>query len=207
MDEQSTRGQRPWGYDAFINELKPLIDEVKFFELKDRAWESDRFKVWRHKISSLCHKIDRSHVDSNCGIDLRQFRVMWSTPSAYGQTEAFDRDMRDTITELEHIVQQYDKFGEPMMKNTAAARAMKPAAAVAVVEASIEAVAQSETEWPSHLTMKWLWEHMPASAYAWVGGLVCASFLGGVAVGSWPVLQKWMEPAPVASAPAKAIKP
>jgi hypothetical protein len=201
--------RREWSYAAFIDELKPLIDQVKHFQPSDRRHDSQAFKTWQHKVSSLCSRIDRSHVDSTCGLDHRQFRVMsYGTKTSLQEMTAFDRDMRDTITELEHIVQQYEKYGEPMMKNTAAARAMKPADVVAQASRAQEPVLVKppEVEWPSHLTMKWLWEHMPASAYAWVGGLVCAAFLGGIAVGGWPVFQKWLEPTPAAT-PAKSVKP
>lgn len=209
MKDYLALGQRKWSYAAFIDELKLLIDQVKHFGPADRQHNSQVFKTWRHSVSSLCHRIDRSHVDSTCGLDQRQFRIMsYGATTSPQQIAAFDQDMRDTITELEHIVQQYEKYGEPVMKNTAAARAMKSADVVPQAGPAQESVPVKppEVEWPSHLTMKWLWEHMPASAYAWVGGLVCAAFLGGIAVGGWPVFQKWFEPARVAT-PAKTVKP
>ena len=140
--------QREWSYAAFIDELRPLTDQVKHFQPMHRRHDSQVFKTWRHMVSALCNRIDRSHVDSTCGLDPRQFRIMsYGTTTSLQQMTAFDRDMRDTITELEHIIQQYEKYGEPMMKNTAAAaRAMKPAAVLAQVSSAQEPVPVKSAE-------------------------------------------------------------
>jgi hypothetical protein len=199
------RVPRKWSYGAFIDELRPLIEEVKHFEPKDKDRDGDRFKVWRHKVSSLCHKIDRTHVDSNCDLDSRQFRVMsYNRVSSHEQREAFDRDMRDTITELEHIVQQYESYGEPALKNAAAARALKPDQPSTEV-AGAAAPAPTEREWPKGEKASWKWirENIPFSVLYALGGFIVAVAVVSFGLGMWVDSLK----TPTTTVPMQSKKP
>lgn len=212
MTDSTTPPQGTWSYAAYIAALKPLIKEAKAFTVDQRDYESASFRKWRHTVSSLCTRIDRSHVDSTCGIDHRLFRLNGYGTRNYQQEklEAFDRDLRDTLFELDHIVEQYVQFGEPAMKNTAAAKAMKPAPQLDPIPAMgagpvaiSEAGKPAPPEWPKaeKLSVKWIWENIPLSILVSLGAFCLATFAAGIAVGSWPVVLKWLEP------PAKVAKP
>ena len=195
---------REWGYVAFIDELKPLIEQAKSFDIHDRQHDSDAFRGWRHHVSRLCTRISRSHVDSDTGLDHRQFRVMsYGSVSQKDKTAAFNRDMQDTLVELQHIVDQYQKYGEPKTKGGHALKAV-PVVAPATSPTEPGSVAKtSEPEWPQKekLTLYWLLKNLPLSAWAVVGALCVGAYSLGTAVGAWPSVQKWLEPS------AKVAKP
>lgn len=115
----------------------------------------------------------------------------------------FEKDMRETLIELDYIVEWNVKYGEPQARRP---RAVKAAAIAADVPA--EAKSLAEREWPQKdkLTLHWLYKNMPASAWLWLALFVAGAFAAGTTLGAWPVLQKRLEvPAnhPVVT-PAKA---
>lgn len=192
---------REWGYPAFIEELKPMIEEARAFDHHARRHDSEVFRVWRHKIGDLCTRISRSHMDSDTRLGQRSFMVQsYGSFTARDQAEAFDRDMHDTLIELQHIVDQYGKYGEPRMR---AGYAPKAAPAAAPAAEPISPAKAAEPEWPQKdkLTLYWLLKNMPMSAWAVVGALCVGAYGLGTTVGAWPSVQKWFEP------PAKAAKP
>jgi hypothetical protein len=187
---------REWGYPAFIDELKPLIEQAKAFDHHARKHDSEAFRAWRYKVSSLCTRISRTHLDSDTRVDERPFSGV-----PYGKLSAkdvFDRDLNDTLVELDHMVEQFVKFGEPKTRLRVTPKT-KTADAPSVQEPQepIKAPTVVEPEWPSKdkLTLHWLFKNMPASAWAWVGVFLVGAFGVGTTVGSWPVVQKWLEPA------------
>lgn len=197
---------KEFDYAAFIDELIPLVEQARAFDVKDRQHGGDVFTAWRHKVEHLIIKIGRTHMDAHCDLSQRQFRVMsYSSISAKDQLNAFDRDMRDTLVELDHIIDWYKKYGEPKLRHGAPKQVSKaepvPAASTPLAPKPVE------PEWPreQELTLYWLFKKMPLSAWAWFVLFVGGAFAAGVTVGSWPVVQKklyqWVEPGTATIAP------
>lgn len=213
MKDYLAHAPKEFDYAAFIEDIAPLIAQAKAFGVGDRRQDGDVFRAWRHKVEDLLVKIKRTHVDVSCDLDQRQFRVMsYSSVSAKDQLSAFDRDLRDTLVELDHIVSWYEKYGEPKLRRGSFQQAAKasPEAVVAVVAPPIK---PADPEWPQKekLTLHWLFTNMPASAWAWLALFVGGAFTLGVTVGNWPSVQKkldqWSEPATTPKtvpAPSKA---
>lgn len=197
---------REWGYAAFIEELKPLIEQAKAFDFQARKHDSNDFRAWRHKVGDLCTRISRSHMDSDTRLGQRAFMVQsYGSFTARDQAEAFDRDLHDTLVELEHIVEQYGKYGEPKIRAGYARKAASAAELVAPpkVIGPVSPPKVAEPEWPQKekLTLYWLFKNMPLTAWAVLGGICVTAFSLGTTVGAWPSVQKWFEP------PAKVAKP
>ena len=203
--------QKEFDYSAFVDELIPLIDQARNLDISERRQDSDVFRKWRLTVSDLIIKVCRTHMDVNCGIDERQFRVM----SYYGVTDrvqlkAFDRDMQDTLNELQNIVDWHNKYGEPGRRDGGRKAATEPASAP-VMEVEPVPVKASEPRWPqdNRLTLYWLVKHMPISAWAAVGVGLFAAFTFGTTVGSWEVtkgvIASWTAASdPQATAPIRA---
>lgn len=212
MKDYFAQTPKEFNYAAFIEDIVPLIAQAKALCVGDRRPDGDVFRAWRHKVEDLLVKINRTHVDVTCDLSQRQFRVMsYGSVSAKDQLGAFDRDMRDTLVELDHIVSWYEKYGEPKLRRGSFQQAAK-AAPEAVVAGVATPIKPANLEWPQKekLTLHWLFTNMPASAWAWLALAVGGAFTLGVTVGNWPSVQKkfdqWAEPSPprAVSAPAKS---
>lgn len=209
---------REFDYAAFVDELKPLVAEAESFDIADKAHDSAVFRAWRHRVEALIIRISRTHMDVDCDLNQRAFRVM-----AYGSVgrgdslRAFERDLRDTLIELHHIIDWHAKYGEPKMRPGAIKTAKRVAEAVPATPPKPAAMPApedppkpakpTEPEWPSKekLTLHWLFKHMPASAWGWLVLFVAGAFGAGVTVGNWPSVQKRFET--WANEPAKAAAP
>lgn len=209
----SAPSPRQFDYEAFIDELKPLIEQTESFGTADRRQDSEVFRAWRHRVSSLTTRISRTHVDSDTNLEHRQFLVLsFGSVSANEQLKAFNRDLTDTLVELNHIVEQHTKFGEPKLRPGADRKAESRATGSALRAAPSEAQLDKPAvpEWPAKekLTLHWLFKHMPASAWVWLTLFVGGAFTLGVTVGGWPGMQKRFEPSAepmkAAAAPARA---
>ena len=74
----------------------------------------------------------------------------------------YQLEMDDTIVELETIVSAHKKFGEPERP--------KPSL-------------PKTAEWPSKITLAWLFQNAPLSLWIWFVSLLIAAFLLGTQVG------------------------
>lgn len=208
MDENTdffAQVPKAFNYAAFIEELVPLVEHARKFETKDRHHNSDAFRAWRHKLDDLITNINRLRYDVNCKIAARRFFVAtYSSVSAREQQECFERDLKDTLVELDHLIDWYKKYGDPKQDKTRAGQGLIEAKLGANPAA---ALAPPEPEWPQKekLTLYWLFKHMPFSAWVAVALFVVGAFTFGITVGNWTsvqtILAKWAEPTPVKAAP------
>lgn len=112
-------------YSAFIDELRLLVERAKAFGVNERHRESESFRKWRHEAEDLIGRINRLRYDINCGLPERAFRVMaYGSVSGREQQEAFDKDLSDTLNELELVIARFDRYGDP--KNRPATQAPTP---------------------------------------------------------------------------------
>jgi len=180
---------KPFDYAAFIDELKPLIERGRKFDDSDRSHSSQTYRAWRLELLDLIHRVNRLRYDINCGVEGRWFQVMsYATTSAREQRQAFDRDLEDTLTELELVVSRFDKYGDPRAKSIALAGPGNPAVTHPTPAKSETLVA------PEKVTFAWLWAHVPLKLFGMLlvsyglvfsAGLTVASTKVGKTIISW----------------------
>lgn len=155
----------PFDYENFIDEINALIDQAKNFSPSDKSYDSDAFRKWRHKTLDSIYRIEKLKYNINCNLTTRQFHIFgYGSYSKSQQDNVFNRDLSDTINELELIAEQYKTYGKPHeVKQTAAN--------IAQTKKGIDV--------PDKITMKWLLEHMPLSGWLTFFGLLGGAFSAG----------------------------
>lgn len=154
-------------YQQFIEALRPLLVEAQgLFSLKE-LHENPRFRKWRHQVTDLIERIEAQGYTVNSSITTRYFDNPGTysyTPSDRDRLFAYERDLQDTINELQTIVEGYEKFSDPKVPP----------------QGSKE---QKRLEWPDKMTLAWLWHHAHVSVWWWLGGVLVTVFLLGITVG------------------------
>ena len=149
-----------FNYENFISEISTLIDQAKNFSPSDRSYDSDAFRKWRHRTQDSIYRIEKLKYNINYNLTTRQFHIFgYGSYSKPQQDNVFNRDLGDTINELELIVEQYKNYGTPNESKRATSK--------------IDQL-DKEVNMPDKITLKWLIEHMPLS-----GWLTFLSLLGG----------------------------
>lgn len=172
-------------YHAFIIELIPMVAEAKAFDAKDRHEGSDAFRAWRYKILDLLTRIQRLRYSVNCDVNVRTFHInSYNAMSEQRQRERFDRDLKDTIVELEHVIAVYEKYGDP----NAAKAATSARTAQSVLLPAMPPI-PAELPPPDKVTFHWLWKHMSISAWGTLLALILGAFAFGTTVGASPAVQ------------------
>lgn len=103
-------------YEQFIESLKPLLEEAATLFGFEALHGDPRFRKWRHQVTDLIERIEEQGYSVNSSIVDRQFDEHGSytyTPSNRERLDAYDRDLQDTIIELQTIVERYNQFGDP----------------------------------------------------------------------------------------------
>ncbi len=189
---------RAFDYAAFIDELRSLIQQAQDFPPDATGVDSPLFKRWRHEVTDLINRIQRLRYSINCRVGDRLFMIAsyGSTPSAETRKK-FEEDLVDTLTELDVLVKNFDKYGDPKANARSVVDVTKQLAPhkveLAITEKTQNATGAgaevAELKWPEKMTAAWLWKHMPLSGYAVLSG----TFLAGVTVGSWePIRQLFL---------------
>lgn len=110
--------------------------------------------------------IEEAGYSVYCSIDTRQFDELGGysyTPSLYERVEAFNRDLEDTITELETVISRFDKFGDP--------------------KAPPQADVPATLKLPEKVTAAWIWNNAPINLWWKLVGVAALIFVTGIAVG------------------------
>jgi hypothetical protein len=189
---------RAFDYAAFIDELRPLIQLAQEFPPDATSANSPAFKRWRHEVSDLIHRIQRQRYSVNCQVENRQFMITSygsSTPTQHRRQ--FEEDLVDTLTELDVLVKNFDKYGDPKTSAKLVVDSTKQPVRRPLEVATTETNPNAQStvpeplqmKWPQKVTAAWLWKHMPLSGYAALSG----AFLAGVAAGNWePIKQLFL---------------
>lgn len=120
-----TPAPRSFDYAAFISDLEPLIEAGKKFDASECRHDSQVFKAWKHEVSDLIHRIERQRYSINTRLNERLFQV-----ATYGhvtneeQRSRFERDLGDTLHELDVVVSNFSKYGDPKKSATPVAKIM-----------------------------------------------------------------------------------
>lgn len=102
-------------YKHFIELLKPFLQEAATLFGREKLDEDPRFRKWRHEVTTLIDPIEGHGLSVNSAVRDRHFNG-WSytyTPSNRERLDAYNRDLQDSINELQTIVEHYKQFGEP----------------------------------------------------------------------------------------------
>jgi hypothetical protein len=179
-------------YTAFIEELRPLIQQANSLLDRPEMRECDEFRKWRHEVMDLISRIELQKYNINCQIAYRKFNELGSyshSPSKIARMATYNRDIRDTITELQTLVTRFDKYGDPK-----AEMAANPA--FETTQQSAEGLFEKPKirhQPPEKVTPAWLWEHAPVTLWLQGLGIVGASFLVGVSLGQSAVFAELRE--------------
>jgi hypothetical protein len=103
-------------YADFIAELKPLVDEARSLFNDEQTHHSGRFRKWRHRLATTIDSIEQLGYSIDCNVASRVFDVMsYGSVSKLDRLEIYNRELQDTINELEIIIERFDKYGDPLV--------------------------------------------------------------------------------------------
>lgn len=201
--------QKPFDYAAFIEQLMAMVDRARAFTAAERYREDAAFRKWKHEVEDLIARIVRLRYDVNTKLNTRQFQVLgYGSYSKGDQQKAFNKDLDDTVMELDVVIENYKRHGDPKADKIRPDKGLIEANAVTAPAAEREPLKP-----PEKVTFKWLWEHMSIT----VGGTLMAAmgiaFTAGITVGNWTSVQgkfaTWAEKtaSPTFAAPTAPVKP
>jgi hypothetical protein len=114
-------------YAKFIEELRPLQAEALNLFDDPALHEAARFRKWRHAVTTLISAIEARGYSVDSRISSRLFDIASYGPVTRAERVGrYNRDLQDTINELESIIRFFDKFGDPKVE----ARRVQPSLAV-----------------------------------------------------------------------------
>jgi len=173
---------KAFDYDAFINDLILLVKRADLFTAQDRTHDSDNFRQWQHEVIDLINRISRQRYRINCYVQHRLFRINgYGSYSPDDQRAQFDRALKDTLNELRLVIENYKRYGDPNIgPATSAADSTRNS-----VLPIIEGVITEELNWPEGVTLKWLFDKMPANIWWMLLSLLGASIIGSFGAGYW----------------------
>lgn len=153
-------------YRDFVEELRPLAAQAMDFLGSLELSGGLEFRKWRHEVSDLIGRIEEVGYSVYCSVDTRQFDELGGysyTPNLDERVEAFNRDLEDTITELETVISRFDKFGDP--------------------KAPLQTNAPAPLSMPEKVTAAWIWNNAPITLWWKLAGVAALVFVTGVAIG------------------------
>jgi len=169
MKDYFPQGAKTFDYAAFIEELRPLVDQARALEDDDCVHDSAAFRAWKLRLANLLlrtRRIPRS-VDTN--FDSRMFRAMNTMASDAENSFRFERDLEDTTAELDLVIEIFDKYGDP---NKTKELAKPQTAPLVAVQPALPTLGL-----PEKITTRWVLDHVPA-AWLWGGVVSCLLIVG-----------------------------
>jgi hypothetical protein len=152
-------------YSEFIDELRPLLDEARSLFDEDQTHQNPRFRKWRHQLTTTISIIEDQGYTVDCDIASRIFQVAsYGSVSKAEQIAAYNRELQDTINEMKIIIEYFDKYGDPKRHS----------------QGEISSRKTNKIEWPSKMTLSWLFNHAPIKLWLQFGSILVAVFLLGI---------------------------
>ncbi len=155
--------------EEYINELRELVQKAKSLFDASELHENDEFRKWRQKLTALIIAAEERNYNVESDVISRGFDLFVAygpQPTLKQRTEAFNRDLQDTINELETIIEFYDKFSRPIKNENS----------------NSESKQQAELEYPQKVTLSWLAKHAPIGLWLKFAGMLITVFLLGIGV-------------------------
>lgn len=163
-------------YESFVEELRALQAEINILRKEPLLAQSIAFKTWNHALCRLIGAMRNSgHRNTGCQVEGRLF-----SPASYWETrdpaDYFNTALDDTRIELDDIISNYDKHGEP----APSLAATRPG--VALAPPAAPRAASSLMPKPGDLTADWLRVNVPFEYVKWASGVIGIVFFAGIAV-------------------------
>ena len=168
-------------YEHFISELRPLVTLGRTLYDRPSGHEDPDFRRWKTEVVDLIERMEQEKYSIKCLIRDRHFFSIGRsyTGSDRSQLKSYNQALKDTIDEMEILINRYDKYGAtPPIKP-------RPSTVPATSEPADKPSAGSSTELPppKTLTLDWIWRHMPTTWWKWIAGTLGAVFALGVQLG------------------------
>ena len=152
-------------YRQFVEALQPFVTEARTLFNKPKLDQDDQFRNWRHRLTDLLKRVSEEGYAVNCDIENRSFGLRAGygySPSDSARLAAYNRELQDTVVELETIADHYATLGEPKRRLPA-------------------------LKHPEKITLGWVWNNAAPSLWGWFCGLLAAAFMLGVGVARSPL--------------------
>ena len=150
-------------YADVIDEIRRLVEEAKGLRSSRQMHMDPDFRRWRHELETLLAQASAQFpLPGQVRVHVRRFGQSDRILTDDELFEMYRLEMDDTIIELETIVTAYKRFGEPERPNRSDS---KP------------------REWPTKITLGWLFQNAPLSLWGWLLSILLAAFLLGTQVG------------------------
>lgn len=162
-------------YAQFIDEIKPLRAQID--ELRHEAGLSNSvaFKKWNHALLMLVRAIkSKGYRSTGCYIEGRIFshHNPWSSTDV---ATYFNAELDDTMIELDNLISNFEKYGDPKPPPPAAAPLVEELPATPEVAPAAPAFATLPK--PGELTWAWISTSVPF-AYWYLAGAAAVALLG-----------------------------
>ncbi len=99
-------------YNLFINELRQLITSGEMLYDADKRDLDSKFRLWRLEVTDLIDRINKAGYSVRCSIHARSFGTHRNATEEYLKEE-YNRELQDTLNELNLTIKIYEKYGVP----------------------------------------------------------------------------------------------
>lgn len=162
-------------YKDFITEIKPLLEEARSLFNADQLHENPQFRKWRHKLTTKINTIDEQGYWVNCGVESRSFDIMtYSSVSKKERLDVYNRDLQDTINELETVIDDFNKYGDPKTPKKESAKVIKKddsphveVARIGARQAIIVALITAVAAILGTVLSQPIWQQSPSTPHQW----------------------------------------
>jgi hypothetical protein len=106
----------PMRYQDFIRELQLLVVKGEEIRSQDVTHEDERFREWRHRAESLVRETKALgyRLPGEFNSDIRAYMAMYSGASDIDNLAAFRKELGDSLIQLRFLIDQFQKYGEPV---------------------------------------------------------------------------------------------
>lgn len=182
--------KKPLDYPAFVEELRELME----YSLSDDAlqWSADSigFRKWKESLLDLLARIAKvGYTDVRCDVEDRAFAYFGPGDAKHAK-KVFNKAVDDTNIEMQLIIQNFKKHGDPHASGSAA-----------VAETKIVPL-----EVPEKVTIPWVWRNVSVPLLIGVPTAALTNLVAGITIGGTKAGQTvigWFAPA---SAPAPSLE-
>ena len=168
---------KPFDYAAFVSELGLLIPDGQLFPYDVREATHPVFEKWKLRLEDYLRRMSDLGYEVNCDVSNRHF----AATGMYEDSDAvFESDMVSTLQELELIVENFARYGDPGPTRSSKAMAVANALATPIPQPLLS---------PERVTIRWLLHNMSMAGWGTVGAFLLAAFTAGTYFGRLPMFQ------------------
>jgi hypothetical protein len=162
-------------YPLFIDEIRVLRADIDKLRLEPGLTESVPFRTWRHALSTLIDQMKRNgYPNIRCNVQMRSFHPR--VRSTKHPANYFQDALHDTVIELDSLISNFEKYGDPNPLPTAA----MPIAEERPISLDAPPVAPTFATLPKPGELTWAWVSTSVPfAYWYLAGAAVVTLLGG----------------------------